>query len=290
MWQKMLMRHLAKRACPMAHEKAFKFVDQFSVLCRDMLKNNEEFLAVFLGVIKDLFLYVEENQDLFLNVKEKEVSDRLLSNFADESMGLFLLYIKYYQEQINYTADFKYFLRYKTLSDVLSYKGCNRLYRLCQIERTIFQNHAYKTSIDIKELTSVFNILLNELNNPLEIISDLLVFLKCLEGRDEEFDKFISSIKELLIIKKIYTQLYDYAQKSDKRLNDPFFCSPRRYRREVEEILARMDSKELQEVWHIMDCLHQIKIFNPNDKLLSIIDSLDAQYPKYTVECSELTL
>jgi hypothetical protein len=311
MWHIKLLQHLAQKICKTDKVLAARFIEHLFNLFELIYDNFEIELSMVLGLIKDLYLFAEENN-------ERDVP---LAQFAEECMGLIILHAKATDDLKIYIADFIPLLKDETLFFTLDIEEkikqlevtfYRRLFLknkdnsgpptnirqliseipnvfflklLTRIEKKVFAKLDYTVSVNPPQLIPILHSLLSEVDDQFEIVSQLLFILLSVEHEDEQFEQLIAAVKKIgdaLLppdINNIYNQLNEYADNSDSYFPSLFFCSSvRQYGLEVAKITEQIKQKKLNDVSSILDKLYEIKISNYKDKLLNIIQSIENQY------------
>lgn len=273
-----------------------------------------ELMAV-LGLIKDLYLFAENNQ-------YRDVS---LSEFSRVCIGLLILHVKYADDSVVRVSDFILLCKDEVIFTAMDFKNevhelinvfytgsplknaeqslisrdiqtsfnstPNKIFLriLLGIENEVFGSLNHNVSVNVDQLIFVLRQLMSEASDPHELVSQLLFFLEVLENKNEKFGEFIFELRKSeeellpLAVHEICLQLEEYLTKLKPHSDVGFFCclissSIYDHSRDITEIVAKIKQKELQDIDSILEKLYEIEIISPKDKLVDTIQFLENKY------------
>lgn len=316
MWHIDISQYLARKICQSNQNNAAEFIARFIHLAEQEMEF--ELLAV-LGFIKDLYLFSKKNKD----------RDVPLSEFARKSMGLFILHAKYADDYKIYVSDFISLLKDKTIFSALDIRKeiiefneylyvngqlkkispslfsinfkklvsatPNKVFLriLLRIEREVFFSLQHKVSITVSDLNQIILPLIYEINEPYQVIIQLICLLKKLKHREAPLNQFIielEKIEDKLItptMSEICLQLEEYVSTANQNSNayaNFFYIPENNCINEVLKIIDWIRHKKLRDVDSILKKLNEINIPNPKDPLIDKIQTLDVQYKNIVFE------
>ncbi|MGL5741089.1 MAG: hypothetical protein ACRCXC_00310 [Legionella sp.] len=270
MWHIDLLHHLAKKTCRSNKRLAAQFIELLFNLFEEIFEETELELPMVLGFIKDLYLYSEINCNRDVPLAEFARQCVGLFILHTKSCDDYKIWVDYFlpfvmDAVVFITLGWDENTRFGVASDPAFLKKFipikkellkklihnvpinipqseevilfnDELYpqfqkELIQIEREVFKSLDYSVSITSHQLIELFRILFTEVDNPYEIVSDLLFYLSPLEGYDQQFDEFILEVKKIsnhLLppdIHSIYIQLDNYVQCSYSYMFSFFFVT-----------------------------------------------------------------
>lgn len=310
MWYTNILHSQAKKICKSDKEMAEQFITHLIGFVETQWDYKFELMAV-LGFIKDLYLFAVYNH----------YRDVPLSEFSRVCIGLLILHIKNVDDNAVKVSDFIPLCKNKIISaamdlhaDVIELKSdCYKntpletidhsmlgidfkelsvstsnkvlLKILLKIEKKVFLSLDYNVSVSVEQLILVFRMLLAEVDDPYQIVSQLLFLLEVFEKRDKAFDQFILELRKIegkllpSVLNEICIQLEEYLKNPNFYSTLCFFCylTPP-HNEEITEIIEAIRQKELKDVDSIMEKLNEIKIVNSRDLLIDTIELLESKY------------
>lgn len=299
MWHIELLGHLAQKICKTNPDEAALFIKNLFLSVSNSIYPNEPFEALMLmGMVQDVFAFAKKSEG-------KNIS---LSRFSQFCLGLIILHVKATDEFRIENKNFLDVITNEEILDVLQINNkLNQLNKrhwhpkrfkhlgipdsiyikmLCRIEREVFAALEHKISVDI---TSVFNALyslLLEMDNRLEVMTDLLLFIKPYCGLSDRFDGLIALLEDLKDVETqsqingICVQLESYVGNGKKSYAfwHPLSSSKFKYAKEVNAIVGEIRDGTIQDIGSILEQLYQIKITHSKDKLVGLIGSFEEEY------------
>lgn len=285
MWYVPLAKMLAQKICKTDKEAAVLFINNlFEFLTKVLAKDADIEPLILMGFLKDLYLYERANRDTHCT----------LSQFARRCVGLLILHFKSGDDFSMYSVDFLPLIKNVEIFKALSKSNqsssapiSDELYLLLlkQIELESFVSLKYTVTINLNNFAFIFELLYLQIAEQGDVIFSLIADLLPYGRLNREFDAFIFDLAKKInrlsapMIDDICSRLEHYVSVHDSQSFPRFSANPYyRYGNEVSKVLQQIKQIQLFDPDAILIRLKAIRVVNPDDALVGIIESLEKRY------------
>lgn len=281
MWYVPLAKVLAQKICKTDKDAAILFIHN---LFEELAQDADIEPLIFMGFLKDLYLYERANRDTHCT----------LSQFAKKCVGLLMLHFKSGDDYSVYSVDFLPLIKNEEIFKALSRSNKaasvpidDELYLLLlnQIELEAFVSLNYTVTVNLNNFAFIFELLYLQIAEQGDVIFSLLAGLLPYGRLNREFDNFIFDLSLKVnrlsapMINDICFQLEHYVSVHASQSYPRFSTNPYyRYGNEVSKVLKQIKQLRLFEPDAILTRLKAIRVVNPDDALVGIIESLEKRY------------